>query len=280
MPRNLDVVLVTEAAPLAETAPYVTQELAPLLTAFAARGIAVRTGGWDDPSFDWSGAGLAVLRTPWNYHRHVEAFVAWARRVPRLMNPPDVVAWNAYKTYLRDLEARGVPIVPTEWLQGEVPLDDVLERRGWSEAVLKPAVSAGSYRTRRFSRGEAPQELLREILSGGTAMVQPYLASVESTGERSFVYFGGELSHAVKRHPPLSTGMHGGVALTPEPDELALATRVLATQPPLLYARVDLARDAHGELRLMELELIEPSFILDTSPGAADRFVEAVLRAA
>lgn len=272
-----DLVLVTDARPFADD---VKHELAQVMPALERRGLRVRTGGWDDPKFDWSSVELAVLRTPWNYHRHLSDFLAWTKRVPRLLNPPDVVAWNAVKTYLRDLSARGIPMVPTEWLEREVPLDEVLARRGWSEAVLKPAVSAGSFRTRRFARGDAPQALLREILSEGTAMLQPYLPSVESSGERSLVFFASELSHVVKRHPPLITGLHGGISVPVEPDELELAQRILATQPALLYARVDLARDGSGAPVLMELELIEPSLFLETSPGASDRYADAVLRAA
>ena len=273
----LDLVLVTDSRPLGSSA---RGELDPLLAAFARRGVRARLGAWDDAAFDWSSVGLAVLRTPWNYHHDCGAFLAWARRVPRLLNPPHVVAWNAHKTYLRDLAARGVETVPTEWIDRDGPLDELLARRGWDEAVLKPAVAAGSWRTKRFRSGEAPQALLTEILSAGTAMLQPYLASVETTRERSLVFFGGELSHAVKRHPPLSTGLHGGELVGAEPDELALARRVLATLPPSPYARVDLARDPRGRPCLMELELIEPSFFLDLAPGAADRFVDAVLRTA
>ncbi len=270
----MQITLVTDARPFADD---VKHELAPLLAAFQARGVPVRTGAWDDPSFDWGSCELPVLRTPWNYHRHVRDFIAWTKRVPRLLNPPAVVQWNAVKTYLRDLERASVPVTPTEWLDADVKLDDVLERRGWGEAVLKPSVSAGSYRTKRFRRGEAPQALLREILGDCTAMLQPYLPSVETTGERSLVYFGGRLSHAVKRHPPLETGLHGGVPVQPDADELAVAKAALATQPALLYARVDVARDEAGAVRLMELELIEPSFFLETSPGSAERFVDAVL---
>ena len=275
MPR--EIVLVTDARPFADD---VKHELALVMPALERRGLKVRTGAWDDPALDWSAAELAVLRTPWNYHRHLPAFLEWTRRVPRLLNPPEVVRWNAVKTYLRDLEQKGIATVPTEWLDASESLDEVLERRGWQEAVLKPAVSAGSFRTRRFERGDAPQALLEEILTEGTAMLQPYLASVESSGERSLVFFEGELSHVVKRHPPLSTGLHGGVAVPAEPDELQLARRVLATQPPLLYARVDLARDEGGAPRLMELELIEPSLFLDTAAKAAERYADAVYRAA
>ena len=44
----------------------------------------------------------------------------------------------------------------------------------------------------------------------------------------------------------------------------------------MLYARVDLARDDDGTLRLMELEVIEPSLFLRQSPLALDRLVEAI----
>jgi hypothetical protein len=47
-------------------------------------------------------------------------------------------------------------------------------------------------------------------------------------------------------------------------------------QPPL-YARVDLVRDAGSDLRLMELELIEPSLYLRTHPQAPLNFVRALL---
>ena len=274
-----DIVLVNDARGM--FSDDARSEVEPLLAAFKQRGVSARLGAWDDPTFDWASTGLCVLRTPWNYHRKRAAFLEWVRTVPRLFNPPDVVAWNSHKGYLRSLEERGVPIVPTEWLSRETMLDDVLERRGWSEAILKPAVSAGSFRTKRFRRGDAPQALLSEILSEADAMVQPYLASVDSSGERSIVFFGGKLSHAVKRHPPLATGLHGGVAIALPPDEQAFAERVLAAAPgPLLYARVDIARDEAGGLRLMELEVIEPSFFLDVVPEGAARFVEAVLERA
>lgn len=274
----MDIVLVTDARPFEKD---MRTELEPLLAAFEERGVKPRLGAWDDPTFDWASTGTCVLRTPWNYHRHRDAFLQWTRRVPRLFNPPELVAWNSHKSYLRSLEERGVPVVPTEYLSRDTSLDALLERRGWGEAILKPAVSAGSFRTKRFVPGKAPQALLTEILGEMDAMVQPYLKSIDSSGERSIVYFGGKLSHAVKRHPPLSTGLHGGVAIELPADERAFAERVLAAvKEPMLYARVDIARDDAGELRLMELEVIEPSFFLDVVPEGAGRFADAVLAVA
>ena len=47
---------------------------------------------------------------------------------------------------------------------------------------------------------------------------------------------------------------------------------------PLLYARVDLARDEAGRPHLMELELIEPSLFFDRCPEAAARMAAAIER--
>ena len=44
----------------------------------------------------------------------------------------------------------------------------------------------------------------------------------------------------------------------------------------LLYARVDVARDARGQVVVMELELVEPSLFLLQSPPALERFVNAI----
>jgi hypothetical protein len=46
----------------------------------------------------------------------------------------------------------------------------------------------------------------------------------------------------------------------------------------ILYGRVDIARDPAGRPVLMELELTEPSLFFRTAPGAAERFVEGLLR--
>ena len=46
----------------------------------------------------------------------------------------------------------------------------------------------------------------------------------------------------------------------------------------LLYARVDLVRDADDRPLLLELELVEPTLFLAGSPDGLDRLVAAVER--
>lgn len=249
-----------------------------LTEALARRGVTAETVAWSEPSVDWGRFALCLLRSPWDYHLRCDEFLDWVARVPRLLNPPEVVRWNAHKGYLRDLAARGAPVIPTQWLSRGAP--PVLPTT-WAEAVVKPAVSAGAINTVRFRRA-APQQAqaaLERILATGDAMVQPYLRSVESEAERSLVFFDGTFSHAMRRLPVLELGAHRAERMTASAEDLAVARQVLAAADrDLLYARVDLARDDAGALRLMELELIEPRLFFDSVPEAADRLAEALVR--
>ncbi len=247
-------------------------------------GFITRDVAWDDPTVDWTDFSAAILRSCWNYHLQPDAFLAWVDRVPNLLNPASLVKWNAHKRYLKELETRGVPVVPTVWVpQGEhaPKLSEILEGQSWTDAVVKPAVSAGAYRTRRFSVATAreAQSTLEQICAEGDAMVQPFLESVGTTAERSLIYFDGTFSHAIRRESSLLTGKYGGTLASSGDDEKWLAKAALSSLgTPWLYARVDVVRDNQGELRLMELELIEPFLYLSEHPHAASNLAAAIAR--
>ena len=78
-----------------------------LVPALRKRGLHARWMSWDDP--DMLRADLVILRATADDPDRVDEFLAWTRRVPNLLNPPDVVAWNVDKRYLRDLASAGVP---------------------------------------------------------------------------------------------------------------------------------------------------------------------------
>ena len=60
-------------------------------------------------------------------------------------------------------------------------------------------------------------------------------------------------------------------------DERELAVEALAAiGQPILYGRVDMARDAGGSPMIMELELTEPSLYFSESPRALARFVAGI----
>jgi glutathione synthase/RimK-type ligase-like ATP-grasp enzyme len=266
--------------------PEPDPDLAPLLDALRAAGLSSEARAWDDPDADFGEARLTLLRSTWNYSEQPDRFLAWIDHVAArsvLWNGRETVRWNAHKRYLLDLEARGVPVVPTHLVaRGEATtLSNLARRRGWSEVVVKPAISAGSRGTLR-APAESPEgeAHLRLLASREDVLVQPYLASVEGHGERAIVWIDGELTHAVRKAPRF-LGDPESVS-TPVPiakDEAHLARHAIAAAPgPLLYARVDLARDEHGASLLMELEVIEPSLFFARAPAALDRYVAAVAR--
>ena len=102
---------------------------------------------WDDAAVDWSRFEAVVLRSTWDYPPRLDAFLAWAAGVPRLINPLDLVRWNTHKRYLLELEAAGIPIVPTRLAEPGGAWDAFHD---WHEVVVKPAVSAGSVDTARY----------------------------------------------------------------------------------------------------------------------------------
>ena len=275
--------------------PRVDEDDAPLRAALAAAGVAAATRAWDDPTVDWGAARACVVRSTWNYVRHCDAFLDWAARcaaATQLWNPLPVVRWNSHKGYLGELGRAGLPVVPTRLClrgqPGAAGSDLAALAAGWDQVVIKPAISAGSFRTLRIGPHELDrgQQHLDLVRSEQDALVQPYLSSVEDYGERALVWIDGALTHAVRKSPRFAGDaqrVSGAVAIAP--DEAALAERILAhvsaqrgwpAPAPLLYARVDLARDADGRPCLMELELIEPSLFLTRCPEALARLAAAI----
>ncbi|MBN8609678.1 MAG: hypothetical protein J0L92_03790 [Deltaproteobacteria bacterium] len=251
-----------------------------LLAALEARGIAARRVAWDDGREDWARPQAAtLLRSTWDYLHRPEAFASWigSLRGP-VANPADVLLENLHKRYLLALRERGVPTVPTSLVLRDEPID-TLPFDG--ALVVKPAVSAASFRTARFSREQHLEAITfaRALATERDVLIQPYLEAVEHSGERALVWIDGEVTHAVRKSPRLS-GEKESVALVPvADDERALATKALAPYASrLLYARVDVVRDAHGSPVVMELELLEPSLFLAQHPPALTRFADAIDR--
>jgi glutathione synthase/RimK-type ligase-like ATP-grasp enzyme len=236
---------------------------------------------WDDPAVDWPAFDLVVLRSTWDYQERRDEFLAWVRSVPRIINPPDVVAWNTDKRYLAELPGA----VHTDFV---APGESFAAPNG--EYVVKPSIGAGSRHTARFAAGEEARAaaLVAEIhASGRTAMVQPYLAGIDEHGETALLYFDGVYSHAIRKSAILSPGAEPTAeffapetieARDPPAEERALADEIVAGLPDLAYVRVDLVRGPDGPL-VLELELTEPSLFfaqVEDPARPAQRFAAAI----
>ncbi len=266
---------------------------APLVAALERRELDPRPLVWDDPLSDWTAAPVCLIRSTWDYFDHPEEFRAWADTtgsVTDLWNRAETVRWNSDKRYLLDLEGRGVPTVPTLWLEpgSQIDIAHELAVRDWDAAIIKPAIDGGARRLLRVGPGAAgagaAQAHVNTLLAGdGAVMVQPFLESVERDGELSIVFVDGRVTHAVRKRP--SSGDFrvqpewGGSVERVEPTraEHEAAEAVLAAaERDFLYARVDMVRGGAGELLLIELEVIEPRLFLRSAPEAADALAAAI----
>jgi glutathione synthase/RimK-type ligase-like ATP-grasp enzyme len=255
-----------------------------LLPPLERLGFQVAPLRWDRDVVAPDCAGL-VFRSCWNYDEAQGAFLRWldelaVRGIP-CCNPVALVRWNFHKRYLLDLEARGARLPPTVLLeQGDAcTVEGLLARLGTGEAVVKPAISMLARYTFRLSslRLEESERYLAQARSRGEVLVQSFVPEIQTRGESSLIFFGGEYSHAVRKRPAAgdfrSQSEHGGAVETISPSAAVRtqAERVLACLDEVpAIARVD-GVEVSDELLLMELELIDPSLYLGENTAALDR---------
>jgi len=259
-----------------------------LAAALRDAGRAVDVRDWRDPDVDWSDARMTVLRSPWDYIDHLDAFLDWAARVDQvsdLWNPLELLRWNTHKAYLLDLRARGAPIVPTVVLLGgsAASLDAICDAQGWNAVVVKPAVASGSKGAYRAEVGDRAAQLhLDELLGTGDVLVQQFVPAIEDDGEWSVVLVDGVVAHGLRKRPAsgdyrVQEEWGGNTELVEPTASLAeLATRVCAILPaPALYARVDIVAIG-GNWHVMEVEATEPSLWLDLAPDTTRLLADAI----
>jgi len=269
--------------------PDLTDDDRLLLAPLAQRNIQAEAAIWNDASRNWSSYDAVVIRSCWDYHLQPEKFLHWVSHLEALgisvFNSPDIIRWNANKTYLRELEAKGIPIVPTLWPDpgDRILLKDKLREVAWSKAVVKPRISATAYRTQLVTSENASsaQALFDDLRQGPGVMVQKFMDGIATEGEWSLMFFTGEFSHAVIKRPKPGDfrvqNDFGGTAQSadPPPNVLAAATQAVESVDATLYARVD-GVVGEDQFRLMELELMEPALFLSEYPGAPTRFAAAI----
>ena len=274
------VALAAQAA-----APDPDVDWRPLRPALVAAGLEPHVTPWDDPAVAWDRFDLVVPLFAWDYVTRRPDFLAWTESVSqatRLVNAPGIIRWNSDKRYLADLEALGIPVVPTVWVppgaSWHPPAHDY---------VVKPSVASGGREAARYvAHGveDGDRHVRRLHEAGQTAMVQAYQASIDVTGETGLVFLGDRYSHAVAKSALLradvgvTEGLWKQAVLAPveaRHAQLLLAEGVVQAVVdrfgPTAYARVDVVDDAEGRPQALEVELIEPALSLAGAPGAAER---------
>lgn len=231
---------------------------------------------------------LVLPLVAWGYHNAPDDFRRALAHIKakgyRMHNPAEIVSWNVDKAYLRDLAEGGLRIVPTLFADRLTP--ETLSRAradfGQDALVLKPRISAGAKKTLVWEGADVPDGAPETDV-----MLQPFIPAIQSEGEWSLIFFGGDFSHAVLKTPKPGDfrsqpdyDAHLRVQ-TPPVAAVELAYQALEyVGQTLLYARVDMVRNAAGDFCLMELELIEPDLYLkyeDTAPARLNHAVEHAL---
>ena len=290
MSRVIALVSGGEAREFDTDLPYLSRAL-------GDRGIITEIVDWDNASVDWSRFSMAIVRSPWDYHRRYSEFLTWldaVSAVTTLQNPADIIRWNTNKEYLDELVDAKIGIVPTTFVRSAQDLvtitnEGMLER----DIVAKPTISAGSNNTERHEESpvKAAAHLGFLLDAGFIAMVQPYQRFIDERGETGMVYFNGQLSHSFRKGAILATGENIKNGLftvediaprTASAQERELGKAVMTFVKKKwgeypLYARVDVVRGSAGVPVVMELELAEPSFFLQVDHEAPSRIASAVL---
>jgi glutathione synthase/RimK-type ligase-like ATP-grasp enzyme len=275
-----------------EELPDLDPDDQPLVALFHKMGIEATPAIWSDPTINWADFDHIIVRNTWDYSGRLEEFLTWVKtHQSRIQNSYEIILWNSNKTYLKDLAGVGFPIVETQFVTD--PRGD-WELPPLGDFVVKPTVSCGSRDTMRMSASDPDytsraHDLIERIVSQGkTAMVQPYLTTVDEIGETALLFINGQYSHAIRKGPLLVPNVEGekehGLFVKedisprePKPEQRELATAVMGYVSQRfgvpLYARVDLLEDSEGKPVILELELVEPSMFFATAPQSAARLV-------
>lgn len=257
--------------------------------ALGQRGINAQLVPWHE-DVDWSSYALAVLRSPWDmFLGHLNEFFDWLEQAEKqtvVLNAPSVVRRVLDKHYLQDLAAAKVPVIPTAFVElGQSPkFPDV-------EFVVKPVISGGASDSARYRPNDvaaATTHVKYLHAQGFAAMVQPYMSSIDSEGERALMFFNNVYDHAIVKQAILAPGesfevvrkLHPGPrAYRPTKAEQSVARaalEVMSTEGELLSGRVDMVVDSNNNPAVMELELIAPILFLTHDDGAVERFAAAI----
>ncbi len=250
-----------------------------------AAGFEVKYAIWNNENVRWENFSLILIRSTWDYHANISAWYAWLQSLEEkqlnVWNPSKTLQWNTHKSYLKELQEKDIQIVPTVFIAKGNPhnLHEILTSNDWARAVVKPAISLNAYQTWRINIEDTlkQQADFEALIAEKDVLIQQFMPEIQSEGEWSLLFFGGQFSHAVLKSNPTGDFRihehHGGLnrKMEASPTAILQAKKILQSiDYPYHYARVDVILRGK-QVILMELELIEPSLFLDLDQEAVQR---------
>jgi glutathione synthase/RimK-type ligase-like ATP-grasp enzyme len=261
--------------------PLPGEGLRVVMEALEAEGHSVTVLPWQDEVQVFADTDLILPLAIWDYAKHPQAFRDWLVEVSeaggRFGNCPKLMAWNMEKSYLLDLQQRGIQVPKTILIDKGDRVQSVLNEQGWQRAVIKPVIGQSGHGVRML------EEPLPEVLEiDEPHILQDWIPEIKQ-GELSMIFLNGGFSHAVTRMPSFDdwrANSQYGVTVTPADapvTAIGAGAACLADLPTLpLYARVDGLVMSNGNFLLTELELIEPALFFNIVPGSASGLSQAV----
>jgi glutathione synthase/RimK-type ligase-like ATP-grasp enzyme len=254
------------------------------------RGYKAQIVAWDDDRFDFETTKTAVIRSCWDYDQRVDDFHRRMREISKkteLVNDIDLILYNSSKFYLKELKEKGINIIPTDFIRSEREIDAVIDRFDADEIVIKPVISASGRNTFKGLKRdkEKYRDKILSILKKKSVMIQKYISTVETLGEKSVVVINGEITYVMLKKPAKDNFLvhlhHGGtyIPTAAEEDERVFCRQILNTfDKKPVYMRVDLLRDEkNNALMLLELELIEPNLYLSENKSGLKLLCESLI---
>jgi glutathione synthase/RimK-type ligase-like ATP-grasp enzyme len=264
----------------------------------------------DCDSIQWDQFNLINVRECRGYHHHpnflakIDVLETQLGQVPLANSFPVIRAAIDKANYLRGLQLSGVDLIPTLWLKRQecVRLEEIFEKTGWDDFVIKPTISSKSWNTYRvLSKGnhiqiaKADTEMVFQTMTEHVAVselmgphdlcIQKFMPEIFSEGELSFVFINNQFSHAIRKTVGsdnwLAHEFFGGnnACYSPEKRQLSWARGIFSVLQQkygdFLYARIDAIPD-NQDLRLLECELIVPRLFLNEG-NALNNYVQAII---
>ncbi|MDM1553891.1 hypothetical protein PYS58_16270 [Chryseobacterium indologenes] len=259
-----------------------------LISFLKEKGLDAVPSIWNDENVDWSSFDVAIIKSPWDYHNHLNEFLNWLDHIEkmgvRVLNPVEIIKWNSDKHYLKDIADKQLPVIASEYLERGSSFENrFFDLLNADKLVVKPCVSAGAQNAVTISSDNVDERSkeINELLKEQDYIVQPFVEEIKN-GEWSFLFFNGKYSHCSLKTPKQGDfrvqHYHGGSISYPTPDPLYIeqAGAYVKTLPQsTLYARVDGVL-IDNTFKLMELELIEPYLFLNGDNTLLENYYRAL----
>jgi len=141
------------------------EQMGKLTPAFALQGLELVEVRWREIAERAAEFAAILPLMVWDYFEGNEAAfleaIAVAEKTTPVFNPSDILKWNADKSYLDDLAARGAPVIRTLTVEQvtEVNVAQAFEELDCETLVIKPQIGGGAWRQALYKKGDPfPEE--------------------------------------------------------------------------------------------------------------------------